>query len=159
MPQCQPVDLDFIKTAEVVERNSTVLNASAEAVFQLFAEAKEWPRWYPAITHVEWTSPKPYGVGTTRTVSLGALKVYEHFFDWQENRRFAFYFTGTNLPFVSALLEEYELTPLGDNRCEFSYTVAYNPALPLRLSGPIGRAAVARTFRKATESLTRYLGA
>ncbi len=157
MPQCKTVDIDFIQRATTVVRSSTVLDASAEAVFGIFSEAEEWPKWFKGITKVVWTTPKPFGVGTTRTVSLGALKVEEYFFAWEDDRRFAFCFTSTNLPFVKALVEEYCLVPLGENSCEFTYTVAYDPALPLRLTGPIGRAALRRTFKQATRSLQRYV--
>lgn len=157
MHQCQQVGLEFINQAQVVESNSTILNASARSVFELFSEADKWPRWYPGMNKVTWTSPRPFGVGTTRTVALGPLKAYEHFFLWEEDHRFAFCFTGTNLPFVTTLVEEYKLIVLTENSCEFTYTVAYNPALPVRLTGPIGKATLANVFKRATRSLKKYI--
>ena len=157
MPQCKAADLNFLDTAKVKEVNSVTLPASAKTVFALFRDADAWPRWFDGMSKVVWTSPEPFGVGTTRSVWLGPLRVDEYFFDWTEDQRFAFYFTGTNLPFVKALVEEYQLKDLGADQCRFTYTVAYDPAMPLSLSGPIGRAALARTFRKATQSLAGYL--
>ena len=157
MPSCKSADLSFLDTAKVKEVNSVVLPASAETVFALFRDADAWPRWFNGMSKVVWTSPEPFGVGTTRSVWLGPLRVDEHFFDWVDDQRFAFYFTGTNLPFVHALVEEYQLENMGPDQCRFTYSVAYDPAMPLSLSGPIGRAALGRTFRKATKSLVRYL--
>lgn len=157
MPTCKPADLSFLDTAKVKEVNSVVLPASAAQVFAVFRDADAWPRWFNGMRKVVWTSPEPFGVGTTRSVWLGPLRVDEHFFDWVDDKRFAFYFTGTNLPFVKALVEEYQLDELDQGQCRFTYTVAYDPAMPLSLTGPIGRTALARTFRIATESLADYL--
>lgn len=157
MPTCNSADITFLDRAPIKEVNTVVLPASAEAVFALFKDADTWPKWFGGMNKVVWTSPEPYGVGTTRSVWLGPLRVDEYFFDWVENQRFAFYFTGTNLPFVRTLVELYELEPLEGNRCCFTYTVAYEPAFPLSVTGPLGRAALARSFRQAAQSLAKYL--
>lgn len=157
MPSCNKADLSFIEKAKVKEVNTVVLPASAERVFAIFRDGDAWPNWFGGMDKVEWTSPEPFGVGTTRSVWLGPLRVDELFFDWVDDRRFAFHFSGTSLPFVKTLVEEYVLEPLGDDRCCFTYTVAYDPAFPLSLTGPVGRAALARTFRNATRSLVEYV--
>lgn len=157
MPKCHSSDIDFLNKAKVKEINTAVLPVPAERAFAVLRDADSWPQWFGGMSKVEWTSPEPFGVGTTRSVWLGALRVDEYFFDWVENERFAFYFTATNLPFVKTLVEEYQLEPLDGGRCCFTYTVAYDPAFPLSLTGPIGRAALARSFRRATQSLARFL--
>lgn len=157
MPQCKKADLTFLDRAKVKATNTAVLPVPAEKAFAVLRDADAWPKWFGGMNKVVWTSPEPFGVGTTRSVWLGPLRVDEHFFDWVENERFAFYFTGTNLPFVKTLVEEYQLHALDGDRCEFTYTVAYDPALPLCLSGPIGRGALARSFRQATQSFAKYL--
>ena len=53
------------------------------------------------------------------------------FFHWEENKRFAFYFTKTNLPFVKALVEDYLLDPIDNTMTRFTYAVEYEPALTL----------------------------
>lgn len=157
MPKCQTADLSLIKTADIAEKNTVTLDASAEAVFALFKDGDAWPKWYQAITKVKWTTAEPYGVGTTRTVWLGPIKVDEYFFDWEENRRFAFYFTGSNLPYFSALVEEYVLEPIGEDRCQFTYTVAYNPIKPMRLLSRLAKYPMGLGFKMATTSLQRYV--
>ena len=157
MPACQSVDMDYLESAPVKIINSVDISATPEQIFAVFEDENSWPQWFTGIIGVEWTSPKPFGVGTTRTVNLGAIKVYEHFIHWEDNQRFAFYFTKTSLPFAKALLEDYRLEPLDSNTTRFTHTVAYQPAFPLSLLGPIGKAALNRNFKKATESLVKFM--
>ncbi|OUR89666.1 hypothetical protein A9Q81_21055, partial [Gammaproteobacteria bacterium 42_54_T18] len=157
MPVCRTVGMDFLKTAPNVIVHVVDIAATPEQIFTVFEDENSWPQWFSGIKGVDWTTPKPYGVDTTRTVSLGALKVYEHFFHWEDNKRFAFYFAKTNLPFVKALVEDYLLEPIDDTMTRFTYTVAYEPAMPLSLLGPLGKAALSRDFKKAAVSLSRYM--
>jgi hypothetical protein len=155
--QCQEVNIDFLNTASEKVVNVVEIKASPEAIFEIFEDAHAWTEWFQGITGVEWTSPKPFGVGTTRTVDLGAMKVWEHFFIWEQNKRFSFYFTQTKLPFVKALVEDYQLEAIDENTTRFTYTVAYDPSLLLRLSGPVGKAALRKTFGRAAKSLVSYM--
>lgn len=84
-----------------------------EVVWNALLDGDTWTEWLP-ITKVEWTSPKPFGVGTTRTVWIGDQVVEEVFFAWEDNKRMAFRFDRTTLP-VKACIEDYQLqnTPGG----------------------------------------------
>lgn len=155
--QCREVGLSFLESATEKVINVVEIKATPEAIFKVFEDAQAWTEWFKGITDVEWTSPKPFGVGTTRTVSLGAMKVCEHFFVWEENKRFSFYFTQTNLPFVKALVEDYQLEVINERTTRFTYTVAYDPALPLLLAGPIGKRIMRKTFGRAAKSLVSYM--
>ena len=57
------------------------LDASPEAVFDIFADGESWPRWFKGIYRVDWTGPEPKGIGTTRTVKLTTMTVHEHFLE------------------------------------------------------------------------------
>ena len=93
---CVPVSLDFFETAPVRFRFSKELPVSPERLFAIFEDPDSWSRWATGIGGVEWTSPAPYGVGTTRTVTFwGGVKVYEDFIAWQPGREMAFTFYGT----------------------------------------------------------------
>lgn len=157
MPACQKVDHDFLQNAPVIIINSIEINTTPDVIFKSFENADDWPKWFDGMTKVEWTSPKPFGVGTTRTVTLGALKVYEYFTRWEENKRFSFYFTKTNLPFVTALMEDYLLEPVSDQVTRFTYTVAYEPRFPASALGPMGKWMLSRNFKKAVESCARFM--
>lgn len=155
--KCREEGLHFLKNAPRKVINVVEIQGTPESIFKVFEDAHAWTEWFHGITKVEWTSPKPYGVGTTRTVSLGQLKVWEHFFIWEQNKRLSFYFTQTSLPFVKALVEDYQLEAIDDKHTRFTYTVAYEPTLALLLSGPIGKSALRRNFGRAAKSLADYM--
>lgn len=79
----------------------------ASAVWAALMDDKAWTEWLP-LTKVTWTSPKPFKVGTTRTVAIGEMEIDEVFFAWDEGRRIAFYFAASSLP-VSAGIEDYRV--------------------------------------------------
>ncbi len=155
--KCKKADLSFLDSASEKVISVVEIPATPEEIFKLFENGPAWTEWFKGITQVEWTSPQPFGVGTTRTVSLGALKVWEYFFVWEDNKRFSFYFTQTNLPFVKTLAEDYQLEAIDERNTRFTYTVAYDPSPILKLSGPIGRAALKNTFTRAANSLVKYM--
>ena len=157
--ECRPVDLDFAARAPWSFENVVDLDATPDEVFALFADGESWPRWFPGIRNVTWTSPEPKGVGTTRTVTLATATVFEHFVAWEPGRRFAFRFEGANRPLFRALLEDYVLEPLDGGRTRFTYRVAVDPTWLLRLLGPLARGLLARTFRGGAQGLRTYLQA
>ena len=155
---CRPVGLDFIDTAPWRFENVVELDAAPERVFDVFADGESWPRWFEGIRHVEWTSPEPKGVGTTRTVTLNTATVFEHFLAWDRGRRFAFRFEGATAPLFRAGVEDYRLEPIeGGGRTRFTYGVYLDPSLPVRLLSPITRNNFARMFRTGAQGLQRYL--
>ncbi|OUS30194.1 hypothetical protein A9Q99_06885 [Gammaproteobacteria bacterium 45_16_T64] len=154
---CKDVDESYLHSAPMRFVNEVILDATPEEVFAIFEDENSWPKWFKGIKHVEWTSPKPYSVGTTRTVTLDAMKVYEHFIIWEQNKRFAFYFTSTGLPFVKSLCEDYQLEAVGDSQTRFIYTVACDPILLIKMTGPLAKYALGNMFKNAAESLRLYI--
>ncbi len=154
---CRPVELDFIPGAPWRFENEAELQASPEQVFDLFADGESWPRWFAGIRRVEWTSPEPKGVGTTRTVTLTTATVDEHFLAWERGRRFAFRFVSANRPLFRAGIEDYRLEPLSGGRTRFRYGVYLEPTWVVRLLAPFTRPSFARMFAAATEGLRRHL--
>ena len=100
---CHPVDASFFDTAPMRFRNTVELAARPADIFAIFEDGESWPRWFHGIHKVVWTSNKPYGVGTTRTVWLTGVTVQERFFRWEQDRRFSFYLTGHSMPPAHAL--------------------------------------------------------
>ena len=105
------VDDSFFATAPWRFINAVELPASAAEVFGVFEDGAQWPLWFKGIRRVIWTSPKPHGVGTTRTVELDTLTVYERFFRWQSGERFSFDLTAATAPIFRALAEDYADLP------------------------------------------------
>ena len=95
-----------------------------------------------------WTSPRPFGVGTTRTmpVAFGALRVDETFFRWEEGRRKSFYVNHANAPLFRAFAEDYLVEPDGPGRCRFTWTIAVEPNAAGRLGAPLNALLVKSLF-------------
>lgn len=156
---CRPVELDFIARARWRFENTVELDAEPDAVFDLFADGESWPLWFAGIRRVEWTSPEPKGVGTTRTVTLTTATVFECFLAWDRGTRFAFRFEGANRPLFRAGIEDYRLEGIGAGRTRFDYGVYLDPSLLVRTLAPVTKPAFARMFRDATQGLQAYLAA
>ena len=90
---CDRVDDAFADSAPVRLVNAVEIAATPEQIWAALEDASAWPRWANVIRRVEWTSPEPRGVGTTRTVTmLGGLVGYEEFVAWEPHRRMTFRF-------------------------------------------------------------------
>lgn len=125
---CTVVGLDYLRSAPTSITVEVTARATPAQVFAALEDAAAWPKWAPAIKKVTWTSPKPFGLGTTRTVDLiGGMVAEEEFIGWEPNRRMAFYFVRTSMP-ADAFAEDYVLTDLGDGRTEIAWTMAMTPA-------------------------------
>ena len=151
---CQPVDNRFFDDAPWIYRNEVDLDWSVERVFADWEDAESWPQWFGGVKKIEWTSQKPFGVGTTRTVTLESMKVFEHFFNWEPNKRLSFYFLGTSAPAFRRFAEDYQLEPRGSG-CHFKYTVAIDPNLLLRVGAPIARGQFDAMFKQAALGFQR----
>jgi len=127
---CQTFGMDYYDRAPQRYVNTVTLPCTPAQAFEVFEDPASWPRWArPGIAEVIWTSPRPYGVGTTRTVVFyGGMEVYEDFIAWEDGKTMAFCFYGVSQDDVfNAFGERYEVTDLGDGRCRLRWTVAYEP--------------------------------
>jgi ribosome-associated toxin RatA of RatAB toxin-antitoxin module len=126
---CERFEPDFYQTATARFVNVVTLPVSPQRLFEIFEDADSWTKWVPGIQNVEWTSPQPYGVGTTRTVFFtGGMEVYEDFTAWNPGEEMAFQFTGTSQEVWSQFGEHYAVEDLGNGSCRLTWTVAYEPA-------------------------------
>lgn len=157
MFNCKAVELDFIRAAPLRYENVVEVDATPEKVFDVFADGESWPRWFPGIRKVVWTTPEPKGVGTTRTVTLGLATVYEHFLVWDRGKRFTFRFVGASKPLFRAGIEDYRLDDLGGGRTRFTYGVYLDPSLLVRALSPITTRMFGNTFEGGARGLRAYL--
>jgi len=151
------VGLEFIESAPVRFVNEVTIHASCDEVFEALKDPDSWPRWFSDIQRVEWTSPPPFGVGSTRTVTLKGMTVYEKFMVWEPGKRFAFYAPKISKPIAHAFCEDYRLEDSGSGTTRLIFTVAMEPRLMLRLAGPVGRFMMGRTFKNSARSLAAYM--
>lgn len=110
---------DFLAGAKTQPLAAHRFPFPSSAVWAALLDADAWTQWLP-ITKVTWTSPKPFGVGTTRTVEVGAQVIEEAFFAWEEGRRMAFRFERSTLP-VAAAVEDYRVVD-APGGCELRWT-------------------------------------
>ena len=157
---CTPVDVDFLDQTPNVFVAAEIVRATPEQIFEVFEDAHAWTVWALPIQKVEWTSPKPYGVGTTRSVHMmGGLVGYERFVAWERGRRMAFTFVGASKNAVEKFLEDYRVENLGDGRCRVEWRMAMEARGFSRhfmfLTRPLMRLANRRMFRKFREYAER----
>ncbi len=157
MYKCKEFDLDYFSHAPVVNRYTREIPTSPEILFAIFDDEHSWPQWVPGIAAVEWTSPRPFGVETTRTVTFkGGMQVYERFIAWNHGKEMAFCFTGATQRVWSSFGEYYQVEDLGGNRCQLTWTVAYEPRFIFAklhfLFGPL----LKRGLSLIMDSLVRY---
>ncbi|MDP9117049.1 MAG: SRPBCC family protein, partial [Actinomycetota bacterium] len=137
-------DESFFEDAPFVYRYPVELAVPPERVWQSLTSDRALADWGLGLSSLEWTSPRPFGVGTTRSVVLPikAMAVRERFFRWEDGRRMSFYATEANRALVTRFAEDYlvEQTPTG---ARFTWTMAMEPTgktLPvLRLASPLNR--------------------
>jgi uncharacterized protein YndB with AHSA1/START domain len=148
VPTCRPETLAFTATAPLRVTVSREIAATPDRVFATLADTGSWPRWFPGLHAARWTSPRPYGVGSTREVSVGPMDVTEEFIVWEPGERWGFTFVATSLPLARAGVELVELVELAAGRTRVVYTIALEPTgVPARLAqlaAPLGRVALGR---------------
>ncbi|WP_158166765.1 SRPBCC family protein [Mycolicibacterium smegmatis] len=155
--ECDRVELDFIDRAPFRFVSTVDLAITPEQLFEVLADATSWPKWATVITDVEWTSPEPRGVGTTRTVRMrGNIVGHEQFLAWEPFSHMAFRFNTTTSSAISAFAEDYRVvdTPQG---CHLTWVMAIQPSGPAgRLGMLLGRPVMAWLFQRFLNNLRRY---
>jgi hypothetical protein len=153
----QRVGLDFLDAARYQFVNDVDVAVTPAQLFDVFAEADSWSRWATAIAGVTWTSPQPYGVGTTRTVSMrGGIVSEVEFMAWDRFSHMAFRINRSTSKGLAAFVEDYQVreTPGG---CHLRWTTAITPrGLTTRLGMFIARPVIAWVFGHFAHNLRRY---
>lgn len=144
---CQPVDEEFLDSAPMRLRAGFAIDRPAEQVWaDLTSESPL--HWCRILQRVTWTSERPFGVGTTRTVSAlgGANVLKEHYFRWEEGRQHSFYVVEASSPMFRRLAEDYLVTESSPASCVFTWTIAVEPRPFARLAEPLNRRILGSLF-------------
>ena len=144
----EPADADFLASAPHVFRYQKRFAAPPEQVWESLISDESLAPWSPLIRKVTWTSPRPFGVGTTREASLyGGGSVRERYFAWDEGHSHAFYVYESSLPIFRRFAEDYVVEPDGDGTL-FTWVVAQEPkrawAVPFKVIAPVMMAGFGR---------------
>ena len=140
--QLEPVDATFFDDAPFSYRYPVELTVPPERVWESLTSDRALADWGLPLRRLEWTSPRPFGVGTSREVVLtgGLITFKERFFRWEEGERYSFYGESVDRNLLRSLAEDYlvEKTSAGSR---FTWTIAMTPtprAKPLfTLGGPL----------------------
>jgi uncharacterized protein YndB with AHSA1/START domain len=150
----EPTDDEFFTSAPHVFRYQKRFAATPEQVWESLTSDISIAAWGPAIRKVTWTSPRPFGVGTTREV-VSAGSVRERYFRWDEGHSHAFYVYESSLPLFKRFAEDYIVEPDGAETL-FTWTLAIEPTnalrFPLKVLAPVLKAA----FGQIPSSGQRY---
>jgi uncharacterized protein YndB with AHSA1/START domain len=145
--ECDKVDDAWIDSPPVRLVNSVEIDATPEQIWTALEDAAAWPRWAKVITHVEWTSPQPFGVGTTRTVTMrGGLVGDEEFVVWEPYRRMGFRFNAATTNGVRAFAERYTIDALPSGRTRVEWVMAMAPRGASRAVVPLTRVPMRMAF-------------
>jgi hypothetical protein len=147
VPFLEPVDETYFDRAPQRFTHTWSIAQPAEAVWgELVGERPL--HWCRGLS-IRWTSPRPFGVGTTRQAKVlgGVLTGQEHFFLWQDGHRYAFYFTIANLPVFTSVAEDYAVEPEGADRCRLTWRVGVTPTTLGRPGAPLNKLLFGGFFR------------
>jgi Polyketide cyclase / dehydrase and lipid transport len=144
----QPVEGTFFDTAPFrLAETFEVPRAAAQVWEELTGDNPL--SWCRLLKNIAWTSPRPFGVGTTRTArTIGNASVLnERFFRWEEGRRQSFYVLESNLPVFRRFAEDYLVESTSEATCRFTWTIAIEPHPATRLANPVNRLLLSTLFR------------
>lgn len=148
-------DESIFDTAPIRFEYTMHLDASADEVWAGLVADKPL-LWCKALDG-QYTSARPFGVGTTREViaNFKTIQLKERFFIWDEEKRcHAFYVEKANAPAFKQFAEYYEVTPTEEG-CRFVWKFAMvartGLGIPLKLISPIAKLALFDGFIRDTE--------
>jgi Polyketide cyclase / dehydrase and lipid transport len=122
---------------EPVDETFAINQPASDVWNEITADGTLW--WCRILDDVRWTSPRPFGVGTTRTVKSlkGANVINEYFFRWEEGRRKSFYVVDSSAPLFKRFAEDYNVEPTSDDSCRFTWTIAYESRPAMKAGRPV----------------------
>lgn len=144
----ETADADFLASAPYIFHYQKRLPAPPEKVWASLISDESLTAWSPMLKEITWTSPRPFGVGTTREVAPPAgPRVRERYFHWDEGRSQSFYVYESSMPLFRRFAEDYVVEPDGADTL-FTWTVAVEPkgafALPFKVIAPVMKAGFGR---------------
>lgn len=150
----QDLDDTFFRTAPHVYRYPIDLDVPPERVWQSLTSEESVSAWGPFVKSLRWTSPRPFGVGTTRevTLPLGVITVREQFLLWEEGRHYRFRATHANRPLLRRFGEDYVVEPHGTgSRLTWTFALEAEPNFHLLIAAasPLNRLSFGHAARGA----------
>jgi hypothetical protein len=145
--RCESADEAFLETAPMRLRGVFEVPRPAAEVWGELTSDRPL-HWCRILSDVSWTSPRPFGVGTTRTVKAlrGASVLKERYFRWEEGSRHSFEVLETTNPMIRRLAEDYLVEPISDSASRFTWLIAVEPRALARPANPLNRRLLVTLF-------------
>src|SRR5690349_4592895 len=137
-----PADEDFIAQAKSKVSLSVDIARPAQDVWSELTADNPMASYCRIISRIDWTSPRPFGVGTTRRVRVlgGMFVIDESYVRMEEGRRKSFIGVRMNLPLIRRFAEDYVVEPIGEDSSRFTWTAAWEPTALGRPMASVTRA-------------------
>ena len=134
----KPCGADFLSSAPQRQVGVFEISQPVARVWDALT-ADDTLSWCRALSEVSWTSPRPFGEGTTRTVRtpLGLLLLNEAYFRWEEGRRKSFYVTQASSPCSGDSPRTTCSRRHHASSCRFTWTVASEAPPAARPGAPL----------------------
>ena len=156
-------DMSFVERAPVRHVFTRVVAAPRAAVFAAIADPPCWPAWFPGVRSARYASPPPHGVGSIREADVSGTRWVEEMIAWDEGRRWAYTVIEASTPLASAQVEVFECDDAtldggaGALGTRVTWTLAIEPRLLQKLTGPIAPLVMGRVFERAMANLESRL--
>jgi hypothetical protein len=142
---------DFLEAAPFRYVYTVDRSVPPESIWAALTADNTLVSWSPLVTGLRWTTPRPFGVGTTREVTmLRLLTTRERYYRWDSGRRKTFTAVAASVPGLRRLAEDnvVERTP-GGSRFIWTLVLEPGPILKpiLRLTNPITTWMIRRVAR------------
>jgi hypothetical protein len=156
----EPADESFFTDAPFVHRYPVDLDVPPEAVWAALASDASLAAWRLPIKRLTWTSPRPFGIGTTREVILsgGLIGIRERFFRWEDGRRMSFAATECDRKLLRRFAEDYLVEPRPGGST-FTWTIATEPVPKARRLFAVSDPLNALGYRAVPWAAKRYFRA
>ncbi|HKR49668.1 MAG TPA: SRPBCC family protein [Pseudonocardiaceae bacterium] len=141
---------EFLNSAAFRYAYSVETTAPADRIWEVLT-GEELVHWVWVFTGLRWISPRPFGVGTVRDVTLlGLFTARERFFRWEDAHRYTFEVFEASLPGLRHAAEDWsiESTPSG-SRLTWTMAIEAIPLITplLWVSSPVIRFVQRRAMR------------
>jgi hypothetical protein len=151
-----PAGDDLLRRARAHSVAEREIPVSAEHLFSTLEVGETWRRFFPVIRKVEWTSPEPFSVGTTRTVTVvGGVRLDEVFWAWKPGSQMGFAITAASNRALKGLVELYDIVPIDDQRCRLRWEMGMELNGAMRVAEPSMPSSLLRTQTWCLKRLER----
>jgi len=148
----------FLMSAPFRYVHSVETPAPPEKIWDVLAAGDPLVSWTLVFTKLRWVTPRPFGVGTVREITL--LKVFtvrERFSRWEDGQRYSYSVFEASLPGLRRAAEDYVIEPTSSGS-RLTWTLAVEPLRPMTLLFLIGGPVISGIQRHVLRTIRSHVG-